>query len=162
MKTASCLPHWESTFCIFQVYFWEYVQVSWSAIQACPRKYAFTCQNHVLLGFKWNIIKLLASEARKAVGLSRSLAIRQLSVCVYKCIWRHYMKWKYEIHTRTQKVVTVPRAGQQYRPTCGTTISSNVRDNNIVQRARQRADDFRSGGIFSRLSNDRFHWSTMT
>ena len=26
--------------------------------------------------------KFLASEARKAVGLSRSLAIRQLSVCV--------------------------------------------------------------------------------
>ena len=31
----------------------------WSAIQACPRKYAFTCQNHVLIGFKWNIINLL-------------------------------------------------------------------------------------------------------
>ena len=35
------------------------MQVSWSAIQACPRKYAFTCQNHVLLGFKLNIIKFL-------------------------------------------------------------------------------------------------------
>ena len=58
VKTASCLPHWESTFCIFQVYFWECVQVSWSAIQACPRKYAYTWQNHVLLGFQWNIIKL--------------------------------------------------------------------------------------------------------
>ena len=35
------------------------MQVLWSAIKACPRKYAFTCQNHVLLGFKLNIIKLL-------------------------------------------------------------------------------------------------------
>ena len=43
---------------IFQVYFWECVQALWSAIQAFHRKYAFTCQNHVLLGFKWNIIKL--------------------------------------------------------------------------------------------------------
>ena len=31
------------------------------------------------------LIQLVASEARKAVGLSRSLAIRQLSVCVYEC-----------------------------------------------------------------------------
>ena len=29
---------------------------------------------------------LIASEARKAVGLSRSLAIPQLRVCVYECI----------------------------------------------------------------------------
>ena len=35
--------------CIFQVYFWECGQVSWSGIQVCPWKYAFTCQNHVLL-----------------------------------------------------------------------------------------------------------------
>ena len=28
----------------------------------------------------------IASEARKAVGLSRSLAIPQLRVCVYECI----------------------------------------------------------------------------
>ena len=89
------------------------------------------------------IITIIASEARKAVGLSRSLAIRQLSVCVYECIWRHYHYKKY-IHG--------PRK----------LSPSHVRDNNIVQRARQRADHFRSGGIFSRLSNDRFHWSTMT
>ena len=30
--------------------------------------------------------QFIASEARKAVGLSRSLAIRQLSVCVYECV----------------------------------------------------------------------------
>ena len=30
--------------------------------------------------------KIIASEARKAVGLSRSLAIPQLRVCVYECI----------------------------------------------------------------------------
>ena len=57
MKTVSCLPHWESTLYIFPVYFWECVQVVWSGIQACPRKYAFTCHHHNLLGFKWNIIK---------------------------------------------------------------------------------------------------------
>ena len=32
------------------------------------------------------VCMFIASEARKAVGLSRSLAIRQLSVCVYECI----------------------------------------------------------------------------
>ena len=92
---------------------------------------------------------LLASEARKAVGLSRSLAIRQLSVCVYECIWRHYHYKKYihgprklsPSHVRDNNIVQ--RAGQQYHSTCGTTISLNVRDNNITQ----RADDFRSGGF---------------
>ena len=28
------------------------MQVLWFGIQACPKKYAFTCQHHVLLGFE--------------------------------------------------------------------------------------------------------------
>ena len=32
-----------------------------------PRKYAFTWQNHVLLGFKWNIIKLLYTVFQEQV-----------------------------------------------------------------------------------------------
>ena len=33
------------------------MQVLWSGIQACPKKYAFICQHHVLLGLICNIIK---------------------------------------------------------------------------------------------------------
>ena len=68
---------------------------------------------------------LIASEARKAVGLSRSLAIPQLRVCVYECIWRHYHYKKYihgprklsPSHVRDNNIVQ--RAGQQYHSTCG-------------------------------------------
>ena len=44
----------ESTFCInFRFTFDNVCKFrGLPAIQACPRKYAFTCQNHVLLGFK--------------------------------------------------------------------------------------------------------------
>ena len=70
------------------------------------------------------ILFLIASEARKAVGLSRSLAIPQLRACVCVCVWRHYHYKKY-IHG--------PRK----------LSPSHVRDNNIVQ----RADDFLSGGF---------------
>ena len=94
-----------------------------------------------------------------AVGLSRSLAIPQLRVSVYDVTIRNTYRDPESCH----------------RPTCGTTISSNVRDNNITQRAGQQyhstcgttislnvrtisvLEDF-----FSRLSNDLFHWSTMT
>ena len=73
--------------------------------------------------FRW--IKIIASEARKAVGLSRSLAIPQLRVCVYECIWRHYHYKKYihgprklsPSHVRDNNIVQ--RAGQQYHSTCG-------------------------------------------
>ena len=69
----------------------------------------------------------LASEARKAVGLLLSLAIPQLRVSVYDVTIRNTYRDPESCH----------------RPTCGTTISLNVRDNNITQ----RADDFRSDGF---------------
>ena len=77
--------------------------------------------------FSFHIIAFIASEARKAVGLSRSLAIPQLRVSVYDVTIRNTYRDPESCH----------------RPTCGTTISLNVRDNNITQ----RADDFLSGGF---------------
>ena len=67
----SCLPHWASMLYIFWVYFWECVQVLWSTIQPCLRKYAFTCQHHVLLGLKWNIIKHTIYQAQVKVGVGQ-------------------------------------------------------------------------------------------
>ena len=93
-------------------------------------------QETVNLGSDIRRVLLIASEARKAVGLSRSLAIRQLSVCVY------------DATITIRNTYTDPESC--HRPTCGTTISLNVRTTSVLE-------DF-----FSRLSNDRFHWSTMT
>ena len=44
------------------------MQVLWSGIQVCPRKYAFTCQHHVLLGLKWNIINHTVFQGQVKVG----------------------------------------------------------------------------------------------
>ena len=70
VKTVSCLSHCASTLSIFWVYFWECVKVLWSGIQACPRKYAFTCQYHVLLGLKWNI-KNTNFQGQEIVGVGQ-------------------------------------------------------------------------------------------
>ena len=42
-----------------------------SGIQACPRKYAFTCQHHVLLSFKWNIIKHTIFQGQVKIGVGQ-------------------------------------------------------------------------------------------
>ena len=62
---------------------------------------------------------MIASEARKDVSLSRSLAIRQLSVCVYMSV--------YDVTITIRNTYTDPESC--HRPMCGTTISSNVRGN---------------------------------
>ena len=51
-----------------------------------------------------------SSKGRRPFAKPRNPSIAR------ECIWRHYKKY---IHTGTQKVVTVPRAGQQYHSTCG-------------------------------------------
>ena len=47
------------------------MQVLWSGIQACPRKYVFTRQQHILLGFKWNIIKHTIIQRQVKVGVGQ-------------------------------------------------------------------------------------------
>ena len=37
----------------------------------CPKKYAFTCQQNVLLGFKWNIIKHTIFQGQVIVGVGQ-------------------------------------------------------------------------------------------
>ena len=45
------------------------MQVLWSGIQACPRKYAFTCLHHVLLSLKLIIIKDTIFQGQVKVGV---------------------------------------------------------------------------------------------
>ena len=45
--------------------------VLWSGIEACPRKYAFTCKHHVLLGFKRNIIKQTIFQGKVEDGVGQ-------------------------------------------------------------------------------------------
>ena len=64
--------HWASTLYIFQVYFLECVQILWSCIQACPRKYASTCQRISCSScYKWNIIKHTIFQGQVKVGVGQ-------------------------------------------------------------------------------------------
>ena len=56
---------------VFRVYFWKRVQTFRSGILACPRKYAFTCQHHVLLGFKWSITKYIIFQGQVKAGVGQ-------------------------------------------------------------------------------------------
>ena len=64
-----------------------------------------------------HVKRFIASEARKAVGLMRSLAIPQLRVSVYDVTIRNTYRDPESCH----------------RPTCGTTISLNVRTTSVLE-----------------------------
>ena len=73
--------------------------------------------NHPKLRSLSGHASIIASEARKAVGLSRSLAIPQLRVSVYDVTIRNTYRDPESCH----------------RPTCGTTISLNVRTTSFLE-----------------------------
>ena len=47
------------------------MQVLWSGIKSCFRKYAFTCQHHILIGFRYNIIKHTIFYGQVKVGVGQ-------------------------------------------------------------------------------------------